>query len=52
MIIEGNYLLLDEDPWRELSVILDAKWFLDCPLDIAMERVVKRHQSQIGREDL
>lgn len=26
VIVEGNYLLLDEDVWREISSIFDEKW--------------------------
>jgi len=49
VISEGNYLLLDLEPWSqlwrkegELPVILDDTWYVDCDLDVAMERVFER----------
>jgi pantothenate kinase len=43
IITEGNYLLLDESPWRELSQVLDACWWLDTPMEVARERLLARH---------
>jgi pantothenate kinase len=31
LIIEGNYLLLDADPWRQLKPLFDLTVFLDVP---------------------
>ncbi|KAH6766727.1 P-loop containing nucleoside triphosphate hydrolases superfamily protein [Perilla frutescens var. hirtella] len=45
VIVEGNYLLLDEDVWRDVSSILDEKWFIDVDIKKAMQRVLKRHIS-------
>lgn len=45
VIVEGNYLLLDEDVWRDISSVFDEKWFIDVDIDKAMQRVVKRHMS-------
>ncbi|CAA0828051.1 F-box/LRR-repeat protein 17 [Striga hermonthica] len=45
VIVEGNYLLLDEDVWRDISSIFDEKWFIDVDIDKAMQRVLKRHIS-------
>lgn len=45
VIVEGNYLLLEDDPWKEIASMLDEKWFVDVDIDIAMERVLKRHIS-------
>lgn len=47
VLIEGNYLLLDIPPWTSLQSLLDEIWFVDCPLDVAMERV-KQRQIDIG----
>ncbi|KAJ3687409.1 hypothetical protein LUZ61_016573 [Rhynchospora tenuis] len=49
VIVEGNYLLLEEDTWKEISLFFDEKWFIDIDIDIAMERVLKRHIST-GKE--
>jgi hypothetical protein len=45
--VEGNYLLLDEQPWLQLRELLDDAWFCDTPLDEAMGRVFER-QTAIG----
>ena len=41
-IIEGNYLLLDEDPWRELSPLWDLSVWLDTPEAVLRERCIQR----------
>ncbi|KZV45273.1 hypothetical protein F511_16856, partial [Dorcoceras hygrometricum] len=45
VIVEGNYLLLDEGVWRDISCIFDEKWFIDVDIEKAMERVLNRHIS-------
>jgi hypothetical protein len=41
VVVEGNYVLLDIEPWHQLKAIFDDTWFVDVPLDEAMERVFK-----------
>ncbi|KAI0475408.1 phosphoribulokinase/uridine kinase [Xylariaceae sp. FL0804] len=43
VIIEGNYTLLDEDPWNKIAQLVDERWFVDVPADVACERLAKRH---------
>ncbi|CAH9093666.1 unnamed protein product [Cuscuta europaea] len=43
VIVEGNYLLLEEGVWNEISSIFDEKWFIDVDIEKAMQRVLKRH---------
>ncbi len=43
VIIEGNYLLLDEPPWSELVDLLDAVAYLDVPDDVRVKWLVDRH---------
>lgn len=43
VILEGNWLLLDEDPWTRISELVDDTWFVDVKPDLARERVAKRH---------
>lgn len=31
VLVEGNYLLLDDDPWRQLAPLFDFSVFLDVP---------------------
>ncbi|XP_042006715.1 ATP-dependent kinase-like protein notR' isoform X2 [Salvia splendens] len=45
VIVEGNYLLLDEGAWRDVASLLDEKWFIDVDIHKAMQRVLKRHIS-------
>ena len=44
VLSEGNYLLLDEAPWNELvdAHVFDDTWFVECLLDVAMQRVFHR----------
>ncbi|CAL5092554.1 unnamed protein product [Urochloa decumbens] len=43
VIVEGNYLLLEEVIWREIRELFDEKWFIDIDIDVSMQRVLKRH---------
>ena len=42
-MVEGNYVLLDEEPWRRLMAdnLLDDRWFVSVDLDLAMARVFR-----------
>ncbi|MBO6719978.1 MAG: nucleoside/nucleotide kinase family protein [Rhizobiaceae bacterium] len=42
VLVEGNYLLLDEAPWRSLSALFDFKVFLDVPRGALAHRLVQR----------
>lgn len=42
LIVEGNYLLLDEDPWRALGPLFDLTVFLDVPEAELDRRLVER----------
>ncbi|KAL4890122.1 hypothetical protein BDV59DRAFT_204717 [Aspergillus ambiguus] len=43
VIVEGNYLLLDEPVWKEIAQIVDYKVFIDADLQIARGRLARRH---------
>ncbi|KAI4341761.1 hypothetical protein MLD38_026445 [Melastoma candidum] len=43
VVVEGNYIFLDEGDWLEISSLFDEKWFIDVDIDKAMQRVLKRH---------
>ncbi|MEX0847064.1 MAG: nucleoside/nucleotide kinase family protein [Ilumatobacteraceae bacterium] len=43
VVTEGNYLLLDDGPWRTVRSLLDACWWADVPDDVRVERLVARH---------
>ncbi len=43
VIVEGNYLLLDEGPWAGTSAMFDEVWYLRPPEALRRERLVRRH---------
>eukprot|EP01121_Diplochlamys_sp_Union-15-3_P022326 TRINITY_DN9460_c0_g1_i1.p1 TRINITY_DN9460_c0_g1~~TRINITY_DN9460_c0_g1_i1.p1 ORF type:complete len:168 (+),score=39.06 TRINITY_DN9460_c0_g1_i1:162-665(+) len=43
VVVEGNYLFLEEGVWQDINKLFDERWFIDCNIDEAMERVVLRH---------
>jgi pantothenate kinase len=43
IIIEGNYLFLQEGNWKDVSNIFDYSIFIDIDIENAMNRVKKRH---------
>jgi pantothenate kinase len=47
IIVEGLYLLHREHGWN-LNGLLDECWYLDTSMDVAMERLVKRHMASWG----
>lgn len=50
IITEGNYLLLEDDPWCQLSEVLDQTWYLDVPEDLRYSRLLARHM-RFGRTE-
>jgi pantothenate kinase len=49
VVVEGNYLLLDEGPWRAARARLDEAWYVDLPEAVARERLIRRH-IETGRQ--
>lgn len=45
IIVEGNYLLLAEEPWARLRTLFDYCIFLDVPPEELQRRLLKRIQS-------
>jgi pantothenate kinase len=43
VITEGNYLLAELEPWKEVRAQLDEVWFVDTPRALRLERLVERH---------
>jgi pantothenate kinase len=43
IITEGNYLLLDQDPWRAVAGLLDETWFVHLEESVRQERLLHRH---------
>ncbi|MCB2134725.1 MAG: sugar transporter [Rhodobacteraceae bacterium] len=42
VVVEGNYLLFDEDPWNQLAALWDISFFLDVPVAELRKRLVRR----------
>lgn len=43
VLLEGNYLLLDEEPWCQIEGLVDDTWFVDVDPLLAKGRIAKRH---------
>lgn len=43
VVAEGNYLLVDTDPWSRIPALLAESWFVATPEDERMRRLVDRH---------
>lgn len=42
VIVEGNYLMLDEEPWSTLAPLFDLEVFLDTPAPLLEQRLIQR----------
>jgi pantothenate kinase len=45
VITEGNYLLAEQEPWKDVRAQLDEVWFVDTPPGLRLSRLVERHVS-------
>ncbi len=43
VITEGNYLLLDDEPWSAVRPLLDEVWFVDLDDAVRVPRLIARH---------
>ncbi|KAG7839814.1 hypothetical protein KL942_003425 [Ogataea angusta] len=43
VLLEGNYVCLDKEPWSEISRIADASWMVVARPELIRERIVRRH---------
>ena len=43
VVTEGNYLLLDEQPWRAVRAAVDEVWHVHCEERTRRERLLARH---------
>jgi pantothenate kinase len=44
VITEGNYLLLDEAPWRPVRELLDETWWVELDSEERVRRLIDRHE--------
>lgn len=53
VVFEGNYVVLDKEPWREAAGLMDERWFVDVDFEVARRRLVKRHvKAGITRDEV
>lgn len=50
IIVEGNYLLLDDGAWKGTPALLDEVWYLSLAPDIRRDRLIQRHR-RYGRSE-
>lgn len=52
VLVEGLYLLQDSEGWSAVRSQFDIAWYLDTPFEVALERLIRRHQQawNISRE--
>jgi pantothenate kinase len=43
VITEGNYLLVDSEPWNAVRPLLDEVWFVDIDDAVRVPRLIARH---------
>ncbi len=43
LVVEGNYLLLDDGPWAGVKPLLDHAVFVHVPREVVRARLMKRH---------
>ena len=43
VVAEGNYLLVDQEPWNRIPALLAESWFCETPADERLARLVDRH---------
>jgi len=44
IVTEGNYLLVDAEPWRSVRTALDEVWFCRLPRATRLDRLTARHR--------
>ncbi|EFL24211.1 kinase-related protein [Streptomyces himastatinicus ATCC 53653] len=49
VITEGNYLLLDDAPWRPVRELLDETWWVELDTEERVRRLIDRHE-RFGKE--
>lgn len=43
VIVEGNYLLVDQEPWVHVRDLLAECWYVDAEQDLRLEHLIARH---------
>lgn len=48
VIVEGNYLLLEDRPWQDVAARLDRTLYVDTPEAVRLRRLLDRHRRTYG----
>ncbi|GAB3586752.1 nucleoside/nucleotide kinase family protein [Leifsonia lichenia] len=43
VVVEGNYLLVDAEPWSRIPGLLAESWFVSTPEPVRLARLIDRH---------
>lgn len=43
VVVEGNYLLADAEPWSRIRSLLAESWFVETPEPVRLARLIDRH---------
>jgi len=43
VVLEGNYLLLDDEDWKPIGDLIDLAIYIDIPDDLRISRLIQRH---------
>lgn len=43
IVVEGNYLLIDREPWSQVRTLCDETWYVEMDEDVRTEGLVERH---------
>lgn len=43
VVVEGNYLLVDHEPWAQVRALMSEVWYVDLPDETRIARLVARH---------
>ena len=48
VLVEGLYLLCQDEGWEAVSSMFDERWYLETPIDVSLERLTVRHMAAWG----
>lgn len=48
ILVEGLYLLHQQDHWKQAASLFNEHWFLDIPLETSIKRLAQRHMQAWG----
>ncbi|KAK2049306.1 phosphoribulokinase/uridine kinase [Colletotrichum somersetense] len=51
-VVEGNYLLTDEEPWGRIAPLVDDRWLVRVEPMLARDRVAARHVAAVNEDTM